>query len=133
MNNDDDIGLQPGPRRDLDASNLPDADASMDGDLELESGPGSRTEVRVPLALRDPAHVRRCEVSSPSSSRAVRPRVPEPSSPTVSYNSDDVDHSMLQALSGFGSNAVDSLESNLTKSGSQSITDAEPTAYIKPA
>ena len=39
---------------------------------------------------------------------------------------------MLQALSGFGSSTVDSLESQLTKSGSQFITTSEPTSYIQP-
>ena len=104
----------------------------MGVDLEMESGPGSRTEARLPLAHRDPALVRHREASSPSSVRAVRPRVPEPLSPTVSYKSDDVDQNMLQVLSGSGSNAVDSLERQLTKSASPSITSAEPTAYIKP-
>ena len=37
----------------------------------------------------------------------------------------------LQSVSGLGSDAVDSLEGGLTKSGRRSITTAEPTAYIK--
>ena len=85
MNNDEDLVRQPGPRRDRGASNLPNVDASMGDDLELESGLGSRTEARVPLAHREPAQVRHRETSSPSSSRAVRPRFPKPPSSTVSY------------------------------------------------
>ena len=37
MKTDEDIVLQPGPRRDRDAS-LPDVDNAMDSDLELEPG-----------------------------------------------------------------------------------------------
>ena len=56
MKNDDDILLQPGPRRSRDALNLPDVDIAVESDLELESGPGSKTEARIPLAHREPAH-----------------------------------------------------------------------------
>ena len=38
MKTDEDIVLQPGPRRDRDAS-LPNVDIAMDSDLELEPGP----------------------------------------------------------------------------------------------
>ena len=90
MKIDEDIVLEPGPRRNRDAS-LPNVDAAMESDLELEPGP----EARIPLAHREPAHVRHREASSPSVDRSVRPRVAEPSSPTVSYRSDDVDQVML--------------------------------------
>ena len=124
IKNDEDMVLQPGPRRDREASNLPDVDTSMDSGLELESGPGSKTEATIPLAHRAPAQVRRhaathFDLSSPSRDRSVRPRITEPSSPTVSYKSDDVDQHMW-SVSGFGSDAVDGLESKLAKQGSRS-------------
>ena len=70
-------------------------DNAMDSDLELEPGPGARTEARIPLAHREPAHVRHREGSSSSGDRAVRPRVPESSSPTVSCQSDEVEQVMF--------------------------------------
>jgi hypothetical protein len=171
INNDEDTVLQPGPRRDREVSKLPDVEASMIDDHELESGPGSKTEAQIPLAHRAPAQVRRHDaahfgISSPSCETSVRPRVLEPSSPTVSFTSDYVDQNMLlHAVSGFGSDAdgefqqhktaihvvqhrpedqckhfahamlgdtcqADSLESKLAKSGSRSVTTADPTAYI---
>ena len=53
----------------------------MRDDLELESGPQARTEVRVPIATRELAQVRRREASSLSDVRIVWPKVPELSSP----------------------------------------------------
>ena len=97
MKTDEDVVLQPRPRRDRDAS-LPDVDNAMDSDLELEPGPGARTEAGIPLAHREPAHVRHREASILSGDRPVRPRVPEPSSPTVSYQSAEVDQNMLNAV-----------------------------------
>ena len=88
------IVLQPRPRRNRDAS-FSDVDAAMESDLELEPGPGARTEARIPLAYREPAHVRHREASYSSGDRAVRPRVPELSSPMVSYRSDEVNQVML--------------------------------------
>ena len=67
----------------------------MSDDLELESGLRARTESRVPRATREPAQIRRRDTSSPSDVGVVRPRVPDPTSPIVSYNSDDDDRDML--------------------------------------
>ena len=117
MKNDEDIVLQPGPRRSRDASNLPDVDTAVGSDLELESGPASRTEPKIPFAHCEPAHVRHREASCVSGKRAVRPRGPEPSSPTVSYRSDEAYQIML-------------LGRQPTKSGSRPMTTAEPPAYI---
>ena len=72
----------------------------MSHDLKIEFGPRARTDVVVPLASREPARIRRREMSSPSDARVVRPRVREPSSPIVSYNSDDVDRDMLSNVEG---------------------------------
>ena len=90
MKADEDIVLQLGLRRDRDAS-LPDVDNAMDSDPELEPGLGARAEAIIPLAQREPAHARHREASSSSGDRAVCPRLPEPSSPTVSYRSGEVD------------------------------------------
>ena len=110
--------LQPEPRRDRDAS-LRDVGHVMDIDLELEPGPGARTEARIPLAHREPADVRHGEASSSSGDLAVRPGVPELASPTVSYRTDEVDQVML-------------LGRKPIKSGSQSVTAVAPTTYNKP-
>ena len=72
----------------------------MSDDLELESGPRARTESRVPLAAREPAQIRRRDTSSPPDVRVVSPRVPDPTSPIVSYNSDDNDQDMLSNAEG---------------------------------
>ena len=86
---------KPGPRRHWDVLFSSDFDVAMERDLGLEPGPGARTEARIPLAHREPAHVRHREASSSSGVRAVRPRVPEPSSPTMSYWSDEVHQVMF--------------------------------------
>ena len=72
----------------------------MSDDLELESGLRARTDSRVSLAAREPAQIRRRDTSSLSDVRVVRPRIPDPTSPTVSYNSDDNDRDMLSNVEG---------------------------------
>ena len=96
--------------------NLPDDDTPMNHEVELESGPGSKTEARIPLAHRAPAQVRhheaiRSDISSPSRDTSVGPRVPEPSSPTVSYKHDEVDENMRQSVASFCATAVNGPES----------------------
>ena len=72
---------------------------TMADDLVLELRPSSSRDVRVPLAARGPAQFRRREDSmSPPvvESSFKRARVPDPTSPTVSYESDGgEDASML--------------------------------------
>ena len=53
---------------------------------ELEAGPSSSTDTRWPMQHRDPAQRRPQEFDLTPNKK---PRVPEPSSPTVSYKSDE--------------------------------------------
>ena len=92
---DEDILFESGPNRQSEAKS---SSSPMRENIELQSGPSARRDVRVPLAARDPAQVRRRP--DPSSSSGIgaapkRPRVPDPTSPTVSYRSDADSEDML--------------------------------------
>ena len=54
-NIDEDLVLQPGLRREREASNLPDVDTLTNDGFEFESGPVSKTEAVIPIAHRAPA------------------------------------------------------------------------------
>ena len=64
---------------------------------ELETGPSSSTDTRWPMQHRDPAQTRPQEFDLTPNKK---PRFPKPSSPTVSYKSDETpDNEMKIAIS----------------------------------
>ena len=100
VHEDEDILLEPGrPNHSVARSAGDPMSPTMADDRVLESRPSSSRDVRVQLAARGAAQVRRYEdPMSPSvgGSAFKRARVPDPTSPTVSYESDGgEDASML--------------------------------------